>query len=430
MTNTPAVTQLQDAARSLLRPTGPLPRPTWRNRLFDLGLAAVVGVTMIYYVLDNLWWEGNQFANTSPLGQPTGPGDWVLLLSLAVLASAPLVLRRVHPLTVLWIVMGAVALTPPYAARLTFYGCVIAAYSAAAYSRHRLPTLASLPLAVYLVSRVRDGVAPTVPDQYVPLLISAPIVVAAIGLHTWKHRADEGRSRLSRLEREQAEALRRAVEHERGRIARELHDVVTHNVSVMVIQAGAARKVMATDPDDAREALLAVEAGGRAAMSELRHVMGLLTMDADGADDTDGASGGSARPPDLSPLPGLDQLAALAGRVRDTGVPVALTVTGQPRPLPAGVELTAYRVVQEALTNMVKHAVGASAAVTVTYGAGHLRVDVTNTGGTPGPAASTGNGHGLIGLRERLAVYGGTLRTGPRPLGGYRVQALIPVETP
>ncbi|WP_405499132.1 histidine kinase [Streptomyces niveus] len=430
MTNTPAVTQLQDAARSLLRPTGPLPRPTWRNRLFDLGLAAVVGVTMTYYVLDNLWWEGNQFANTSPLGQPTGPGDWVLLLSLAVLASAPLVLRRIHPLTVLWIVMGAVALTPPYAARLTFYGCVIAAYSAAAYSRHRLPTLASLPLAVYLVSRVRDGVAPTVPDQYVPLLISAPIVVAAIGLHTWKHRADEGRSRLSRLEREQAEALRRAVEHERGRIARELHDVVTHNVSVMVIQAGAARKVMATDPHDAREALLAVEAGGRAAMSELRHVMGLLTMDADGADDTDGASDGAARPPDLSPLPGLDQLAALAARIRDTGVPVALTVTGQPRPLPAGVELTAYRVVQEALTNMVKHAVGASAAVTVRYDAGHLRVDVTNTGGTPGPAASTGNGHGLIGLRERLAVYGGTLRTGPRPLGGYRVQALIPVETP
>ncbi|MEV8332364.1 sensor histidine kinase [Streptomyces niveus] len=430
MTNTPAVTQLQDAARSLLRPTGPLPRPTWRNWLFDLGLAAVVGVTMTYYVLDNLWWEGNQFANTSPLGQPTGPGDWVLLLSLAVLASAPLVLRRIHPLTVLWIVMGAVALTPPYAARLTFYGCVIAAYSAAAYSRHRLPTLASLPLAVYLVSRVRDGVAPTVPDQYVPLLISAPIVVAAIGLHTWKHRANEGRSRLSRLEREQAEALRRAVEHERGRIARELHDVVTHNVSVMVIQAGAARKVMATDPDDAREALLAVEAGGRAAMSELRHVMGLLTMDADGADDTDGASDGAARPPDLSPLPGLDQLAALAARIRDTGVPVALTVTGQPRPLPAGVELTAYRVVQEALTNMVKHAVGASAAVTVRYDAGHLRVDVTNTGGTPGPAASTGNGHGLIGLRERLAVYGGTLRTGPRPLGGYRVQALIPVETP
>lgn len=102
VTNTPAVTQLQDAARSLLRPTGPLPRPTWRNRLFDLGLAAVVGVTMIYYVLDNLWWEGNQFANTSPLGQPTGPGDWVLLLSLAVLASAPLVLRRIHPLTVRW----------------------------------------------------------------------------------------------------------------------------------------------------------------------------------------------------------------------------------------------------------------------------------------------------------------------------------------
>lgn len=431
MTKAPAVTQLRDGVRSLLRPSGPLPRLTWRNRLFDTVLAAVVGITMIYYVLDNLWGEGHQFTTLSPLGQPTGAGDWILLLCLAVLMSAPLALRRRHPLTVLWIVMGTVALTPPYAARLTFYGCVIAAYSAAAYSRHRIPTLASLPLAVYLVSRVHDGVAPTVPDQYVPLLISAPIVVAAIGLHTWKHRADEGRTRLSRLEREQARALRRAVEHERARIARELHDVVTHNVSVMVIQAGAARKVMTTAPDDAREALLAVEAGGRAAMSELRHVMGLLTMDMDDADeDSEGAAcDGAARPADLAPLPGLDQLAALAGRVRDTGVPVALTVTGQPRPLPAGVELTAYRVVQEALTNLVKHAAGASADVTVTYEDGHLRVEVTDTGGTPGPAAPTGNGHGLMGLRERLAVYGGTLRAGPRPLGGYRVQALIPVET-
>ncbi|MFC8823868.1 sensor histidine kinase [Streptomyces sp. NPDC057137] len=426
MTNAAAVEQLRDAARSLIRPTGPVPRLTRRNRLFDMALAAVVGITMAHYVTDNLRGEATRFTVPSPLGQPTGSGDLILLLSLAVAASAPLLLRRRHPLTVLWIVMGATALTPPYAARLTFYACVIAAYSAAAYSRHRVPTLASLPLAVLLVSRVRDGMAPTVPDQYVPLLISVPLVVAAIGLRTWKLRADEGRTRLSRLEREQAAALRRAVEHERGRIARELHDVVTHNVSVMVIQAGAARKVMATAPEDAREALLAVEAGGRAAMSELRHVMGLLTMNADDAPDPAGAG----RPADLAPLPGLDQLEGLTGRVRDTGVPVTVTVTGQPRPLPAGVELTAYRVVQEALTNMVKHAVGASAAVTVVYGADHLRVEVTDTGGTPGPAASAGDGRGLIGLRERLAVYGGTLRTGPRPLGGYRVQALIPVETP
>ncbi|WP_405792051.1 sensor histidine kinase [Streptomyces sp. NBC_01506] len=430
--NAAVIDRFRDGAgwlvRSPARPTGPVACPSWPSRLFDAGLALVVGIAMTRYVLDNLTGRASQFAYGSPLGQPFGSGDWVFLMSLAFIVAVPLALRRQYPLTVLWIVMGATALTPPYAARLTFYACVIAAYTAAAYSRHRLPTLASLPVAVFLVSRVPDGVAPTVPDQYVPLLISAPIVVAAIGLRTWKVRADEGRSRLSVLEREQADALRRAVEHERGRIARELHDVVTHNVSVMVIQAGAARKVMATSPDDAREALLAVESGGRAAMSELRHVMGLLTMDGEG----EGAPGSM----DLAPQPGLDQLETLVGRVRDTGVPVAVTVAGRARPMSAGVELTAYRVVQEALTNMVKHAAGATAAVTVEYGTDHLRVEVTDTGGTPGHSghsghpATTGNGRGLIGLHERLAVYGGTLRAGPRPLGGYRVQALIPVETP
>ncbi|WP_405607711.1 sensor histidine kinase [Streptomyces sp. NBC_01508] len=433
--NAPVVDRLRDGFGRLIGspawPTGPVPRLTWRSRLFDAGLALVVGVAMTHYVMDNLTGMAHQFTDIPPLEQPSGVDDWVLLMSLAFIVSVPLALRRQFPLTVLWIVIGATVVTPPYAARLTFYSCVIAAYTAAAYSRHRLPTLVSLPAAVLLVSRVRDGVAPTVPDQYVPLLISAPIVVAAIGLRTWKLRADEGRVRLSALEREQADALRRAVEHERGRIARELHDVVTHNVSVMVIQAGAARKVMAASPDEAREALLTVEAGGRAAMSELRHVMGLLTMDTEGSAGPDGAGGAG----ELAPQPGLDQLETLVGRVRDTGVPVEVTVAGPARPLPAGVELTAYRVVQEALTNMVKHAAGATAAVAVEYGADHLRVEVTDTGGTPGHSgatgatATTGNGRGLIGLHERLAVYGGTLHAGPRPLGGYRVQALIPVET-
>jgi signal transduction histidine kinase len=198
--------------------------------------------------------------------------------------------------------------------------------------------------------------------------------------------------------------------------------VVTHNVSVMVIQAGAARKVMHADPDQARDALLAVESGGRAAMAELRHVMGLLTMDSDGPDPA-----GTA---DLTPQPGLDRLEALVQRVRDTGTPVELTVTGQPQPLLPGVELAAYRVVQEALTNTVKYAAGAVAAVLVEYGRDQLRVDVTDTGGTPATPAATGNGQGLIGLRERLAVYGGTLRAGPRVSGGYRVTALIPLEAP
>lgn len=153
---------------------------------------------------------------------------------------------------------------------------------------------------------------------------------------------------------------------QRARIARELHDVVTHNVSVMVIQAGAARKIMHISPDEAGEALLAVEAGGRAAMTELRHVMGLLTM---GSEDegTDEAADPADEAAELAPQPGLDQLEALVGRVREAGLKVDLTVTGPSREIPAGVELAAYRVVQEALTNTVKHASGATATVAVSY---------------------------------------------------------------
>ena len=209
---------------------------------------------------------------------------WTVVMLLVVVL--PLVLRRRYPLAVLWIVLGTAPLVSDYdaALRLSFYACVIAAYTAAVYSPYRVPALASLPVAALLYTQLREPAVPTVPDDAVPFLILIPIAVAADGLRRWKRRADEGRARLSTLEREQAEALRRAAEHERARIARELHDVVTHNVSVMVIQAGAARKVMDATPDQAREALLAVEAGGRAAMTELRHVMGLLTMDSDGPD--------------------------------------------------------------------------------------------------------------------------------------------------
>lgn len=164
-------------------------------------------------------------------------------------------------------------------------------------------------------------------------------------------------------------------------------------------------------------------------MTELRHVMGLLTMADDG--DTRNAGADLAdTAAELAPQPGLGQLETLVGRVRDTGLPVDLTVTGPTRPLPPGLELAAYRVVQEALTNTVKHASGATAAVTIEYGPEQLRVEVTDAGGQPGAGAHAGSGRGLIGLRERLAVYDGTLNTGRRLTGGYRVEALIPLEAP
>ena len=430
----------------LLRPSGPPPRLSRRGRVFDISVALVLFIAAIeegggsgdatWQSRDDEPREGQQRGGPGaqdelprPPPVPVRPflpiehdqTGWEVVMLLVVL---PLVLRRRFPLAALWMVLGTAPLVTEYnaALRVSFYACVIAAYSAAVYSRYPVPALASLPAAALLYSQLRQETLPTVPDGAVPFLILIPIAVAADALRRWKRRADEDRARLSALEREQVDALRRATEHERARIARELHDVVTHNVSVMVIQAGAARKVMDTTPEQAREALLAVEAGGRAAMAELRHVMGLLTMDSDGPDPAGGT--------DLTPQPDLDRLDELVARVRDTGIPVELTRSGRPRPVPSGVELAAYRVVQEALTNTVKHAAGASSTVLVDYGAEQLRVEVTDTGGAPSASAATGAGHGLIGLRERLAVYGGTLHTGPRPSGGYRVTALIPLEVP
>ncbi|QQQ74319.1 sensor histidine kinase [Saccharothrix sp. 6-C] len=422
MTIAPVVDRLRAWAALVLPPTGPLPRPTVRNYVFDAVLALVVGIASVRYAVDSQDVPARVVVvggllRPVPLPPPPQPGVMAGAVVIAVVGAVALALRRRYPLAVLWVVLYATSASPSESPGLTFYACVIAAYSAAAYSPHRWPALASLLVAVLVVAVFRDSELPVVPNEYVPLLVLVPLIVAANGLRTWKVRTDEGRAQVSALEREQAEALHRAVEHERARIARELHDVVTHHVSVMTIQAGAARKVMASSPGQAREALLAVEAGGRAAMTELRHVMGLLA--ADGAD-----------PADLAPQPGLDQLAALVARLRDSGVPVESTVSGQPRPLPSGVELAAYRVVQEALTNAVKHASGGSAAVTVVYGADHLRVEVVDTGGEPGPGAAAGDGHGLIGLRERLAVYGGTLDARPRAGGGYHVTASIPVQAP
>ncbi|MCT9003993.1 sensor histidine kinase [Streptomyces rhizosphaerihabitans] len=196
-----------------------------------------------------------------------------------------------------------------------------------------------------------------------------------------------------------------------------MHDVVTHNVSVMVIQAGAARKVMDTAPERSKEALLTVEAGGRAAMAELRHVMGLL------------AAPDHERPDSLEPQPGLGQLDALVERVRAAGTPVRVAVSLPPDPLPSGVDLTAYRVVQEALTNTIKHAPGAETSVMIGYAGDCLEIEVMDTGGARDAVPVAGNGRGLIGLRERLAVYHGELTSGPTLVGGYRINARIPWRT-
>ncbi|MFI5677397.1 sensor histidine kinase [Streptomyces cellulosae] len=241
------------------------------------------------------------------------------------------------------------------------------------------------------------------------------------------------------LERERESASRSAVAAERDRIARELHDIVSHNVSLMVVQAGAAREVLDTMPDEAAAALRAVEDAGRGAMTDLRHLLGLLAPSQSGDDAAYEGGGEVAGPVELAPQPGLDRLGPLVDRISFAGLPVEVRICGEPRPLPQGIDVTAYRIVQEALTNALRHGDGGEAEVTVRYADHALRVEVLNTGpsvltGTAPtrtvPRHGEGTGRGLLGLRERVAVYGGDLDARRRLGGGYRVRARIPLDRP
>ena len=222
----------------------------------------------------------------------------------------------------------------------------------------------------------------------------------------------ELQANASRLEREQEERARQAAAEERNRIARELHDVVAHSVSVMVIQTQAARRIAADDPDTARDALRSVQACGRDALTEMRRMIGVLRH---GDEQLAGAT-----------APALSQLADLATRARAAGLPVELRIEGEPQPLPAGLELVAFRVVQEALTNAIKHAGPARAVVRVAFTPAELAIDVSDNGRGPTRDGGAG-GHGLVGMRERLILYGGELETGRARGGGFRVRARIPL---
>ncbi|MFG2983533.1 sensor histidine kinase [Streptomyces sp. NPDC048258] len=246
------------------------------------------------------------------------------------------------------------------------------------------------------------------------------------------------------LERERESAARTAVDAERARIAAELHDIVSHNVSLMVVQAGAAREVLGTMPEEAAAAMGAVESAGRNTMTELRHLLGLLAPAQDGADApyepyASHATAGAQ----LAPQPSMARLTPLIDTFAFAGLRVEVRISGDPRPLPAGIDVTAYRIIQEALTNALKHGDGGRTEVTVRYADHALRVEVLTSGpsvlreGTagerrPGPAAAKaeGTGRGLLGLRERVAVYGGDLDARRRLGGGYRVRARLPLGRP
>ena len=285
------------------------------------------------------------------------------------------------------------------------------------------------------------------------MLILIPTVAVGVAIRVWRGRARESAERLRRAQAEHEAETRRAVALERARIAGEMHDVVTHNVSVMVVQAGAARRVLDSSPGEAREALLAVEASGRTAMTELRNLLGLLAPSGEGEPDgqirapVPGEASVPGEPDDagaavLAPQPGVARIPALLARVRGAGMPVELSVdapAGTPQALPPGVDLAAFRVVQEGLTNVMKHAGPARTTVRLQYRPRDLLITVSDDGPPPDSAPATAaepgagagpgsGGRGLIGLQERIAVYGGELAAGPRPGGGWRLMVRIPLE--
>jgi signal transduction histidine kinase len=282
---------------------------------------------------------------------------------------------------------------------------IVASYSASSLLDRREVTRLALPIAsacalVAQIAEQRHG-------NWVEVLVGVSIAVLLPMLFG---RIVYNRRLRIRLDRERAASD--AVAEERARIARELHDVVAHAIGVMVVQAGAARTVIDRDPAAAKTAMAEVETTGRTGLAEMRRLIGVLTAD--------GAAGG------LAPQPGLAQLDELVRTVRSAGLAVEVLREGEARPLPAGVDVNAYRVIQEALTNALKHAGTAHASVRLGYRDDALDIEVADDGRGP-LSTGDGSGHGLVGMRERVGVFGGTLETGARPGGGFVVHATLPV---
>jgi signal transduction histidine kinase len=366
----------------------------------------------------------------------------LLNIPLTLGMVGPVVFRREHPVGAFTavIIVGAVQvlLGRPVSSDLSV---LIMLYTLAAYRSRRtsLPGLAICLLGA-AVAVVRWHPADISPRLYAigvdAAVFAAPVLLAWLlgDSARWRrvyYQALEERAR--RLERERDAQAKVAAAAERARIARELHDVVAHNVSVMVVQADGAAYALDSSPQRAADALAAISATGRRALAELRSLLGVLHNSA--------AHPPAGPAPTLAPQPGIDELGELLDQARAAGLPVAFTVSGVPRPVPQGQALAVYRVVQESLTNIRKHAGPAvTAEVSMTYSDAGLLVRVTNDGAGAMAASEraasasggtavrlAGAGQGLVGMRERIELYGGTVRTGPRAGGGYEVVAKLPL---
>ncbi|WP_100588322.1 sensor histidine kinase [Kitasatospora sp. CB02891] len=361
----------------------------------------------------------------------TGPQLWAGLAIAAVLPGLMVVRRRWPDVTTAAaVVLGLSQIAGRIEPGLSSVAYLVFAYTGAAFGRawtSRLALAASLaagPLTVWRLVPSPDSANDTLTKRVVlSALMTTPFVLCwAWGRLTRVRRAYlvELEDRAARLERERDAQAQVAVAAERARIARELHDVVAHNVSVMIVQADGAAYVMDTSPQQTKEALGTIASTGRQALAEMRRLLGVLrTADTTG---------------EYVPQPGVEELPELLEQVRTAGLPVEFTATGEVRELPRGLELTVYRIVQEALTNVRKHGgPGASAQVTVDFRDGDLEVLVEDDGrGSTREQLTAGGadglGHGLIGMRERVGMVSGSLDVGPRPGGGFRIRAVLPLK--
>jgi signal transduction histidine kinase len=333
---------------------------------------------------------------------------WAAYAGAALAMTVPLAWRRIAPLAVVALVFVPLTAMELAGERLDsgyILLVLIVAIVAVGAMPDRRRAVAGLVLCLGLMTGL---FALEAEDTFVGdlvfvggILTSAWVLAAVL-----RERSD----RADRLVVERDERAREAVVEERARIARELHDVVAHAVSVIAVQSGSLRRRLRHERPDAAEELRAIEETARQALGDMRRMLGLLRTDDDGLA--------------LTPQPGLDQVDRLVEHVRDTGLPVELAVEGEPRPLPPGVDLAAYRIVQEALTNVIKHAGPARAHIVLRYGERELDLEITDDG--RGASANGAGGHGLVGMRERVAVYGGSFEARPTPGGGFQVRARLP----
>lgn len=358
--------------------------PSRLMRVADLVIPWVVGLFLILVAVDE-----------SDGSAPIVVGSAVVL---AVVQGAALRWRRSHPERVMAVVLvaglGYLLLIPEAVLPVAGF------FALGSLASARPPRVSLVGLAALASTSAVNFVTATVEDA----VFTTAFIVAVWAL------GEAARSRRLAI----AEAARRAVGEEQARIARELHDVIAHSVSVIIVQAAAAEDVFERRPDQARAALGSIERSARDALGELRRLLGAVRP---GPEESAGA-----------PRPGLDALDALAAPLHAGGLTVEVHREGEATPLPAGVDLSAYRIVQEALTNTVRHARASRADVTVRYRPDALEIDVRDDGVAP-PRNSGGQGHGLIGMGERAALLGGVVEAGPAPGGGYRVHARLPLGT-